>query len=139
MSLGEVAEFAEEYSAQVRSMKRPAKEEINALTMVAADFVENPAFALAVVQVLERAVAEVTCTRVLRLRGCGVCAVRVRWLLLALFRRPPTAATQPVLTCAHVYWRRLSLPTAADERAQVDTLVRAGFYPQKRAAKERVR
>eukprot|EP00802_Teleaulax_amphioxeia_P006953 Tamp_06959.p1 GENE.Tamp_06959~~Tamp_06959.p1 ORF type:complete len:399 (+),score=96.67 Tamp_06959:304-1500(+) len=58
MSLGEVAEFAEEYSAQVRSMKRPAKEEINALTMVAADFVENPAFALAVVQVLERAVAE---------------------------------------------------------------------------------
>jgi hypothetical protein len=63
MSLGEVAELAADYSTQVRSMKRPAKEEINALTMVAADYVESPSFALAVVQVLERSVAEVSHTR----------------------------------------------------------------------------
>jgi hypothetical protein len=158
--LEEVAEFAEEYSAQVRRltrrskqrgsidtelnqaglhMERRTKQEIDALMMVAADFVENPAFALAVVQVLERSVAEVTRTRVLLLRG-GVCALRVRWLLLALFRRPPAAAaTQPVLTCGHVSWRRLSLRNTADERPQVYTLVRVGFHPQKRPAKERVR
>ena len=59
MSVEEVAEFAESYSTQVRAMKRPAKEEINALTMVASDYVDSPPFALAVVQVLERAIYEV--------------------------------------------------------------------------------
>jgi hypothetical protein len=62
MSVEEVAEFAEDYSSQLRSMKRPAKEEINALTMVASDYVESPLFAHAVVQVLERAVNEVILT-----------------------------------------------------------------------------
>jgi hypothetical protein len=79
MSLGEVAELAADYSTQVRSMKRPAKEEINALTMVAADYVESPSFALAVVQVLERSVAEVSHTRSpLVCACCGVGALPVR-------------------------------------------------------------
>jgi phage host-nuclease inhibitor protein Gam len=59
MAVDEVAEFAEEYNSQLRAMKRPAKEEINALTMVAADYVDNHPFALAVVQVLERCIQEV--------------------------------------------------------------------------------
>lgn len=59
MSLEEAAEFGEEYMAQLRAMKRPAKEEINALTMVASDYVDRPPFASAVVQVLERAIQEV--------------------------------------------------------------------------------
>ena len=59
MSLEEAAEFGEEYMTQLRAMKRPAKEEINALTMVASDYVDSPPFASAVVQVLERAIQEV--------------------------------------------------------------------------------
>jgi hypothetical protein len=59
MAVDEVAEFAEEYNSQLRAMKRPAKEEINALTMVAADYEDNPPFASAVVQVLERCIQEV--------------------------------------------------------------------------------
>ena len=59
MSVGEVEDFATEYNEQLRAMTRPAKEEINALTMVAADYVESPAFAHAVVNVLERTIHEV--------------------------------------------------------------------------------
>lgn len=59
MSLEEVQEFSDNYSQQLRAMKRPAKEEINALTMVASDYVDCPKFALAVVQVIERCVDEV--------------------------------------------------------------------------------
>ena len=59
MSVGEVEDFATEYNEQLRAMTRPAKEEINALTMVAADYVESPAFAHAVVNVLEPPIHEV--------------------------------------------------------------------------------
>jgi len=60
MSLEEVQEFSDNYSQQLRAMKRPAKEEINALTMVASDYVDCPKFALAVVQVIERCVDELS-------------------------------------------------------------------------------
>jgi len=59
MSLEEVVEFSDNYNQQLRAMKRPAKEEINALTMVANDYVDSPPFAAAVVQVLERSIDEV--------------------------------------------------------------------------------
>lgn len=83
MAVDEVAEFAEEYNSQLRAMKRPAKEEINALTMVAADYVDNPPFALAVVQVLERCIQEVT-------RVCPIASARELTLLIcsSLARSP---------------------------------------------------
>ena len=137
MSLGEVAELAADYSTQVRNMKRPAKEEINALTMVAADYVESPSFALAVVQVLERSVAEVSHARPPLM--CGCCGVG------ALPVRVSASCTVPCGVCmclsASDFFDAAPpcTPDTAHERSQVDTHVRVGFYPQKRTAKEGVR
>jgi hypothetical protein len=56
----ELAEVVENYVEQLRAMKRPAKEEINMLTMVAEQYMDRGPFALGLVQALERAIEEVT-------------------------------------------------------------------------------
>ena len=55
----ELAEVVENYVEQLRAMKRPAKEEINMLTMVAEQYMDRGPFALGLVQALERAIEEV--------------------------------------------------------------------------------